>query len=99
MSDPKMVDAVELVSNEKEQKGAFSTLWCVTGTVRMQRRPADSGDPQMTERPFIFNVVAQQPVDAVRAYYGKVADLNQLSDIVAGVTISSITWCAKVDSV
>lgn len=98
MSDPKTVDTVEVVENEEEQTESFTTLWCVTGTVRIQRYSDDSGGPEMTQRSFVFNVVARRPRDAVKAYFKQVAELNMLHDIVAQATIISVKWCARVDA-
>ncbi len=98
MSDPETVDAVEVVENEKEQADSLSTLWCVRGTVRVQQHSDDSGDPEVTQKPYVFNVVARRPRDAAKAYFSQVAELNMLHDIVAQATIISVKWCARVDA-
>lgn len=98
MLDPKIVGTIKVVENEKEQADSFTTLWCVTGTVLIQRHSDDSGDPEMIQKPYVFNVVARRPRDAVKAYFGQVADLNMLHDVVAQATIISVKWCARVDA-
>ncbi len=98
VSDPKTGDPVEVVENEKEQQEGYATVWCVRGIVRIQNNSVDTGDPELRESPYVFNVVARSYSSAVNAYFGKVAEMSRLGDLVAQVRITSVKWVARVDS-